>query len=361
MAIAFETLLVEPELHSLLFLLANTLILIYVLLFVVTWPYILFYLIVHPIIFFIINKRLAAGRSYTPKKNLNNQTVIVTGASSGIGRVTALELAKLQARVIVGIRGQERAKCVAQELSKESHGNVIGYHLDLSDLSSVKAFAEKIDKVDILINNAGITKQRKELTKDGLESIFGTNHSKLYCCNFLSFVDHLYLVGHFYLTQLLLPLLIQSNGRIVNVSSRMHVLAKENIDFSQSNSYNRIVAYGESKLANILHAVELQRRYGDRGIKAYSLHPGFISSTELSREKTPIQTVLMSALAITSKTLAQGAMTTLYCALSDEAQPGKYHSNCRVAQPSPVAYNSKKAEELWKLSEAIVNDKTKNF
>ncbi|CAF3866367.1 unnamed protein product, partial [Rotaria sp. Silwood1] len=117
-----------------------------------------------------------AGCLYIPKKNLNNQTVIVTGAASGIGRVTALELAKLQAHVIVGIRGQERAECVAQQLSNESHGNVIGYHLDLSDLASVKAFAEKIDKVDILINNAGVNKKNKELTKDGLESTFGTNH-----------------------------------------------------------------------------------------------------------------------------------------------------------------------------------------
>ncbi|CAF3805252.1 unnamed protein product [Rotaria sordida] len=101
----------------------------------------------------------------------------ITGAASGIGRVTALELAKQQARVIVGIRGQERAEHVAQQLSKESHGNVIGYHLDLSDLASVKVFAEKIDKVDILINNAGVNKKHKELTNDGLESTFGTNHT----------------------------------------------------------------------------------------------------------------------------------------------------------------------------------------
>jgi NAD(P)-dependent dehydrogenase (short-subunit alcohol dehydrogenase family) len=86
---------------------------------------------------------------------------------------------QLQARVIVGIRGEARAERIAQELSKESGGNIIGYHLDLSDLRSVKTFAEKIDKVDILINNAGVSKQKKELTKDGLECTFGTNHSKI--------------------------------------------------------------------------------------------------------------------------------------------------------------------------------------
>jgi WW domain-containing oxidoreductase len=110
-----------------------------------------------------------------------------------------------------------------------------------------------------------------------------------------------------------------------------------------------------------LHAVELQRRYGDRGIKAYALHPGSIVSTELAREKTAMQAILMAPVAVFSKSMAQGAMTTLYCALSDEAQPGKYHSNCQVAPPSPVAYNSQKAQELWVLSEQIVNEKTKNL
>jgi len=114
-------------------------------------------------------------------------------------------------------------------------------------------------------------------------------------------------------------------------------------------------------LANILHAIELQRRYGDQGIKAYSLHPGLIPSTELTREKTPIQAVVLVSFAISGKTIAEGAMTTLYCALSDEAQPEKYHSNCRVAQPSRAVYNLKKAQKLWKLSEKIVNEKTKHL
>jgi NAD(P)-dependent dehydrogenase (short-subunit alcohol dehydrogenase family) len=352
-----KTLLVEPEFQSIIFLLVNSLVFIYVLIFVVAWPYTLFYLVVHLAFFFVVNNHLSTGRLYIPTKNLKNQTVIVTGAASGIGRVTALELAKLQARVIVGIRGQARAERVARELSKESHGNVIGHHLDLSDLSSVKEFAAKINKIDILINNAGVTNKRKELTKDGLESTFGTNHSKINSHNnlFYSF----YLVGHFYLTELLLRLLIQSNGRIINVSSVMHIFTSENIDFSKRNSYKPLVAYAESKLANILHAVELQRRFGDRGIKVYSLHPGSIPSTELSRDKAPIQAAVMAFLGIISKTIAQGAMTTLYCAVSDEAQPGKYHSNCQVAQPSLVAYNSKKAQELWELSETIVNEKTK--
>ena len=149
------------------------------------------------------------------------------------------------------------------------------------------------------------------------------------------------------MTKLLLPLLIQSSGRIINVSSYGHNFASDNVDFVRSKPYNHLTAYGESKLANILHAAELQRRYGGEGIKAYSLHPGLITSTELTREITSIQAMVFAVLAMFSKTITQGAMTTLYCALSDEAQPGKYHSNCRVAQPNPVAYDSKKAQELW--------------
>jgi WW domain-containing oxidoreductase len=175
-------------------------------------------------------------------------------------------------------------------------------------------------------------------------------------------VCYFYLVGHFYLTQLLLPLLVQSNGRIVNVSSLGHLAASENIDFSKTiNPYREFTAYAESKLANILHTVELQRRYGERGIKAYSLHPGTILSTDLSREKTSVKAFIAFADIIVAKTMEQGAMTTLYCALSDEAQPGKYHSNCRVAQPSSVAYNVKKAQELWELSERIIDEKTKHL
>ena len=179
MAFPIRTLLNEPELQSLIFLVINLITLIFILCFVVSWPYTLIYLIIHVTIVFVINKRLSAGRFFISTKNLSNQTVVITGAATGIGRVTAIEFAKLQARVIVGIRGQERAERVAVELSKESHGNVTGFHLDLGDLASIQAFAEKIDKVDILINNAGVVKKCEERTKDGLESTFGTNYGKL--------------------------------------------------------------------------------------------------------------------------------------------------------------------------------------
>lgn len=178
MAVSIRRFLVEPEAYALMFFVANVMVLIFALNSLVSWPYTLVYLAAHMAIFLFGNRRLSAGRFYAPTKNLKNQTVIVTGAAAGIGRMTAVELAKLRARVIIGVRGQERAERVAAELSSESNGNVVGYHLDLSDLASVKAFAEKIDQVNILINNAGVAKQQRELTKDGLEATFGTNHSE---------------------------------------------------------------------------------------------------------------------------------------------------------------------------------------
>ncbi len=126
----------------------------------------------------MINHALAAGCYYLPIKNLRGQTVVITGAATGIGRVCALQFAKLGARVIIGVRGQERAERIAKELCQESHGgSVIGYDLDLSNLANVKLFAEKIDRVDILLNNAGAIQETYSVTTDGIEKQFGTNHS----------------------------------------------------------------------------------------------------------------------------------------------------------------------------------------
>lgn len=169
------------------------------------------------------------------------------------------------------------------------------------------------------------------------------------------------LVGHFYLTELLLPLIIQSQGRIVNVGSGMNFFADGQFNKSKTEKYNPILAYARSKLANTMHTIELQRRYGEQGIKAYSLHPGSILSTELNRDRGIIQAMMLSLFAISGKTIPQGAMTTLYCALSDEAQPGKYHSNCRVAQANHIAFDSTKTRELWNLSEEIIKEKCGHF
>jgi retinol dehydrogenase-12 len=279
---------------------------------------------------------------------------LVTGAAAaGIGRVSAIEFAKLGAKVIVGIRGQNRAEQVAQELEREAHvigtSKIIGYDLDLSRLSTVKHFADQIleheQHVNILLNNAGIAQVPYSLTYDGLEMDFGTNH-----------------IGHFYLTKLLLPLLIQSEARIVNVSSIGHSFVDNGINYEFSSSpYDPRIAYGQSKLAQIWHAYELQQRYGHQGINAYSLHPGTIY-TALTRQMPKVfEWIYQLILWITGKSLYQGAQTSLYCSLSPQAKPGKFHADCKEARPSPLAYHKNLAEECWEFSEKIISEKTKNF
>jgi WW domain-containing oxidoreductase len=160
------------------------------------------------------------------------------------------------------------------------------------------------------------------------------------------------------LTALLLPLL--KNGRVVNVSSLGHHIAgPKHLDYSFSklkNHYDSMEAYGFSKLAQIYHASELTRRYG---IKAYSLHPGFINKTSIQSRNKLSHRLIIERMNILSKTLEQGAMTSLFCALSDDAKPGHFHSNCQVAKPSALALDTRRAEECWNESEKLINAKTK--
>ncbi|UJR30223.1 hypothetical protein I4U23_017761 [Adineta vaga] len=332
----------EPEIHSFLFISINILSSFITCFILHTWPLSIFFTCLYILLIFLINHGLASGQYYLPIKKIHNQTIIITGATSGIGRVCAVRLAKLGARVILGIRGQERAERIANEISKESQGGlVIGYDLDISSLESIKNFAEKIDHVDVLINNAGTVHEAYSITTDGIEKQFATNY-----------------IGHFYLTQLLLPLL--QNSRIVNISSIAHHLVRPtDIDYSFTKmkyDYNGSRVYALSKLALIYHASELTRRYN---VKAYSLHPGIIMSTNLNKYRSLFQRIALQILSMISKTIEQGSMTTLYCVLSNDAKPGCYHSNCHVRRPSQLAMDTGRAEECWNESERIIQEKLK--
>ncbi|CAF0880871.1 unnamed protein product [Didymodactylos carnosus] len=298
-----------------------------------------------------ICRKLARGHCYIPENiHLTGKTIIITGAASGIGRVSAIELAKLGAKVIVGIRGKSRSETTAESIRHEanvSDEKVIGYNLDLSDLSVVKAFADEIlsheERIDILLNNAGTMQKSHLLTADGFESQFGTNH-----------------MGHFYLTKLLLPLLIRSEARVINVSSMMHcVVDDRGIDYEfQCSPYRPIHAYAQSKLAQIWHACELQERFGCRGISAYSVHPGAIM-TSLTREMPPFILVFIRLLYyLIGKSPYEGALTSLYCCLSKDVKPGEFYADCKQAEASPIVYNKTLAEECWNFSEKMINEKT---
>lgn len=348
-----KPLLYQPETQSFIFLSSSVVIILVTVLFVQSLS--ITALILYASIVVLICRKIARGHAYIPpaSTDLTGQTIIVTGAASGIGRVAAVEFAKLGARVIVGIRGQSRAEQAARDLQHEAHvsgtDKIIGYHLDLSNLSAVKTFADEVlkreERVTVLLNNAGTANLSHSLTPDGLELTFGTNH-----------------LGHFYLTQLLLPLLIRSQARIVNVSSIGCCFVDDHIDYAfPSDRYDTRIAYGQSKLAQIWHSYELQQRYGPEGIQSYSLHPGMIHTGITRQTPKLFELIYELILMIVGKSLYQGTQTSLFCSLSNEANPGKFHADCQEAKPSPLAYNRKMAEECWEFSERIIAEKTKHI
>jgi len=186
------------------------------------------------------------------------------------------------------------------------------------------------------------------LTKDGFEMQMGTNH-----------------FGHFYLTQLLLPQLLKSKSRIVNVSSTAHAIWQVPCTVERYNqmlnkqTYTPWRAYSLSKTANIYFTIELQRRFGAQGLRAYSLHPGAIN-TSLQRHMPIVQLLTAPLRLFLFKTQVEGAQTNLFCAVSDEAVPGKYHSDCQQTEvANPHADNRERAREWWEYSENIVTEKIK--
>jgi len=304
---------------------------------------------------YVVIRRLAGGARYEgPRPNLKGKVTIVTGAAApGIGYETSIEFAKLGAQVFVGVRGAERARETAAQIASAADvplSKVVGLHLDLSKLKDVKQFASAVlqqtDRIDILANNAGVMFCPYSLTADGLEMQMGTNH-----------------FGHFYLTQLLLPTLLKSQARVVIVSSSAHSFftGPQGIDYPRmaaKETYNDKEAYGHSKLANVYHAAELQRRYGDKGLKVYSLHPGGVS-TALQRHigmdaiRQPFQHVLF-------RTPSQGAQTTLFCAFSDQAVQGGFHADCKHVV-TPLSVQHQKAQDWYDFSEEVIREKTKGF
>jgi len=284
------------------------------------------------------------------KKRLDNKVVVITGCNAGIGKVTAHELSKKGARIIMLCRSLERAEAAAQEIRNDTGNTVDTMKLDLSSLESVRSCAkeilEKEEKIDILINNAGIMFCPEMRTKEGFEMQIGTNH-----------------FGHFLLTELLLPKLRKSaatgfSTRIVILSSMAHakgVISWDDINLNIKGSYDAIDAYCQSKLANIMHGAALARRLKDAGITVCSLHPGIIN-TELynhfQKSNPYLHMILSPFVNFFMKTTLHGAQTTLYCCLEDKvsAQSGKYFSDCAVKKPIASALVEKDQERLWKIS-----------
>ncbi|GAB4582932.1 oxidoreductase [Nocardia sp. IFM 10818] len=272
----------------------------------------------------------------------SGRTFVVTGANSGLGAVTARALAGKGAQVIMACRNEVKARSVADAIGAGAQVR----RLDLADLASVHEFADSIDSVDVLINNAGVMAVPLKRTADGFEMQIGTNH-----------------LGHFALTGLLLP---KVRERIVTLSSGLHSIGK--IDLHDLNwerrRYQRWAAYGQSKLANLMFAYELQRRLTASGSDKLSLaaHPGY-AATDLQSHTESIQDRLM---AIGNKVFAQsaemGALPTLYAAISPDVQPGRFYGPTgfmgQRGYPGPSGSTAASRDEvtarrLWELSEQL--------
>ena len=292
-------------------------------------------------------KRYFQGPRCHSTKRLDGKTVVITGANTGIGKETAVDLAKRGAKVIVGCRNMEKGKAALKEIQERSGStDVFLEKLDLASLDSVRKFADSILKseprLDILINNAGIMMCPYEKTKDGFEMQFGTNH-----------------LGHFLLTMLLLDLLKKSApSRIVNVSSSAHTLGSGKIHFDDINfekDYSPYEAYFHSKLANVLFTRELSKRLEGSHVTANSLHPGAVK-TDLDRHLTYLQILIFPVRWYVFKSAEQGAQTSIYCAVSEDMEgvSGKFLADCAIKEPSKGAQDDDAARKLWDLSLKLV-------
>ena len=272
------------------------------------------------------------------------RTAIVTGGNSGLGEVVACELARVGAHVILAVRNTAKGAAAADRMA----GDIEVRQLDLLDLSSVHRFADGIANVDVLINNAGIMATDHALTADGFERHIGTNH-----------------LGHFALTNLLLPKL---TDRAVTVSSLLHnigYISTKDLNW-QSRPYSRWLAYGQSKLANLLFTSELQRRLDTVGssLRALAAHPGW-SHTNLQgrsgRRLTDV--VVLAADHVVSTDADFGARQTLYAVSQD--LPGNTFVGPRFGlygrtQPTWRNWLAKRATTaaaLWELSEQLTDTK----
>ncbi|HEY2733540.1 MAG TPA: SDR family oxidoreductase [Polyangiales bacterium] len=271
---------------------------------------------------------------------LEGKVALITGANTGIGLVTARELASRGARVFIACRSTARgAEAVARIQAALPDAKVEALALDLGDFDSVRQCAETFLALDrplhLLINNAGMAGSRG-LSASGFELAFGVNH-----------------MGHFLLTHLLLERLKRSApARIVTVASRAHEDVA-GIDFravrKKTKTLLAVREYGVSKLANVLFSAELARRLRDTGVTTYSLHPGVIASDVWRQIPWPIRPLMLRRMLTTE----EGARTTLYCATSPFVRndSGLYYDDCQVKEPSSVARDRALASELWRHSE----------
>ncbi|GAA3702397.1 oxidoreductase [Microlunatus aurantiacus] len=293
----------------------------------------------------------SARRTFLP--DLTGRTVIVTGATSGVGRATADALVGAGARVVLAVRNQAKGDAVATELRAGRTGAAVEVRvLDLADLSSVRAFAAAwTEPVDVLLNNAGVMATTRAQTADGFELQLGTNH-----------------LGHFLLTTLLLP---QVTDRVVTVSSDAHRFGHLDLTDPQweRRRYRAFGAYGQSKLANLLFTLELDRRLRSSGRRALAVHPGWVRSDLGLGQHGSVAARLSQGLgSVFGQTAEDGARSSLTAVVGDlpggsYVGPDGLGANRGVPTllgRSRAAADAALATRLWSLSEQLTGQRTED-
>jgi NAD(P)-dependent dehydrogenase (short-subunit alcohol dehydrogenase family) len=274
---------------------------------------------------------------------MHGKIVMITGANSGIGKQTAKVLAEKGATIIMICRNRERGENALKDLKEKTNSDKIELILaDLTDPTAIQnavtQFKGKYDKLDVLINNAGLVLSKKTITSLGYEKTFAVNH-----------------LGHFLLTNFLLDILIKSApSRIINVSSEVHSSAHLNFeDINLSSKYRGFRAYANSKLANLLFTYELARRLKGTGVTVNALHPGFVRSNFGRRGRKLYERILFDIARIFAISVKRGAKTSIYLASSPEVKniTGKYFVKLKLANSSKKSYDKKAQRKLWQVSE----------
>lgn len=273
---------------------------------------------------------------------MKGKTCIVTGATSGIGRSTAIALARAGATLGLVARDPERAEATVRAIRDETGSTAVEVFLaDLASQAEIRgaaaAILDRYPLIHLLVNNAGVVNLQRQITADGIEQTFAVNH-----------------LGYFLLTHLLLERLRASApARIVNVGSDAHKFVK-GINFDDvgfGDGYTWMKVYGHSKLANLMFTYELARRLEGSGVTVNCVHPGAVA-TGLGKNNGAVSTLLIRILSPFFRTPDKGAATTLHVATSPalEGVSGRYFASCREARSTPASRDRDAALRLWELS-----------
>jgi len=277
---------------------------------------------------------------------MRGKTVLITGATNGIGLEAAVELARLGARVVMVGRDPARTEAAVATVKRRSGSRDVSHLLcDFSSQASIRALAAdvlaSVERLDVLVNNAGAVNKARRLSVDGIEMTFAVNH-----------------LGYFLLTNLLRDLLVRSApARVVTVASQSH--RQGTLDFADlgfEHGYAIMKAYARSKLANVLFAAELARRLAGTGVTSNSLHPGVVATNIWSGAPAwakPLVAILYRPFMITP---AEGGATIVQLAASPELEgvTGKYFEKQVAVTPAPLAQDAALAKRLWEVSAAMV-------